>query len=60
MDKHRSDGRIGDKYERTSHYWKKGYLVRGYQSFIDAAEIIEESELSEDAKDDEKQKILDS
>ena len=51
---------IDYKYERTSHYWKKGYLGRGCQAFLDAVELTEESELSEDAKYDEKQKILDS
>ena len=54
------DERIESKYENTSHYWKKGYLGRGYQSYIDVIDIIEDSDLSEEAKAGEKQRALDS
>ena len=48
------------KYRYSRHYWKSGYLGTTYQSFLDALDIIEESELSETEKLIEKQKALDS
>ena len=49
-----------DKYRLSRHYWKTGYLGTTYQQFLDALDIIEESELSENEKLIEKKKVLGS
>ena len=48
------------KYSATKIYWEKGKLGTGYQSFKDANAIIEQSDLSEDEKDNEKSKVLEA
>ena len=48
------------KYSETSHYWRTGRLGTAYQAFIDANAIIEKSNLPEDAKKREVEKILDA
>ena len=60
-----NDSYVGDdldkddeKYSGTSHYWKTGRLGTVYQVFIDANDIIENSDLTEESKNDEKEKIL--
>ena len=60
-----NDSYVGDdlekddeKYSRTRHYWKTGRLGTGYQVFIDANDIIDNSDLTEESKNDEKEKIL--
>ena len=62
-----NDSYVGDdldkddeKYSGTSHYWKTGRLGTVYQVFIDANDIIENSDLTEKSKNDEKEKILNS
>ena len=46
------------KYENTSHYWKHGRLGIMYQTFLDANLIIDNSNLSEEKKIEEKSRIL--
>jgi hypothetical protein len=61
-----NDSLVGDdsdedeKYRGTSHYWKTGKLGTVYQAFIDANNIIENSDLNEESKDYEKENILDA
>lgn len=56
------DGNIEDsfqdeEYEATKHYWETGRLGSVYQVFLDANEVIEKCELSEDEKEKEKAKV---
>ena len=37
-------------YEGSKHYWKSGYLGQGYQAFIDAKKVVDESSLDEEEK----------
>ena len=60
-----NDSYVGDdldkddeKYSGTSQYWKTGKLDTVYQVFIDANDIIDSSDLTEESKNDEKEKIL--
>ena len=61
-----NDSLVGDdldedeKYVGTRHYWKTGRLGTVYQTFIDANEIIEKSDLAEGSNNQEKEKILDA
>ena len=48
------------KYCATSHYWKEGQIGTGYQTYLDALDIVEESDLSEDTKHVEKAKVLEA
>ena len=47
-------------YASTKHYWEKGYLGGGFQTYIDALEVIEEMDISADEKNVEKARILES
>ena len=47
-----------EKYFNTENYWKRGYLGRIYQSYIDALHILEESELDEKEKEAVEQNTL--
>ena len=49
-----------DKYSDTSHYWKTGLLGTAFQTFLDANEIINSSNLSEVTKEIEKAKVLEA
>ena len=49
-----------DKYEGTKHYWESGRLGRVYQVFLEATELIETSDLTEDQKEEEKTKVLEA
>ena len=49
-----------DKYFKTIQYWKKGKLGTIFQMYLDALEIIDESELTGTAKDDEKARVLEA
>ena len=51
---------IDKKYENTEHYWKKGRLGVTYLTFLDANYVIDNSELSEEDKKTEKEKILEA
>ena len=47
-----------EKYSGTIHYWKTGRLSTVYQSFLNATDIIENSNLENKIKVKEKEKIL--
>ena len=49
-----------DKYHSIRHYLKKGWLGSAYQTFIDAMEVIEESDLNEEEKIIEKDNVLEA
>ena len=44
----------------SKHYWKKGWLGGAYQSFIDAYDVIEESDIHDDEKKTEHDKLLEA
>ena len=48
------------KYLETLQYWKSGKLSSVYQTYLDANEIIDESNFEEDVKKMEKEKILEA
>ena len=48
------------KYSGTNHYWMFGRLGTVYQSFLDANEIIEKSNLENEIKLKEKEKVLEA
>ena len=60
LDGHNEDNSDDEKYSNTEHYWVRGWLGSAYQSYIDAIEVIESSEISEGAKIIEKDKLLDA
>ena len=47
-----------EKYVGSKHYWKKGWLGGAYHSFIVAYDVIEESEIHDDEKKIEHDKLL--
>ena len=49
-----------EKYERSEHYWKTGKIGIAYHVFLDANSIVEESNLSNEEKEIERIKILES
>ena len=49
-----------DKYSDTSHYWKTGLIETEFQTFLDANEIINSSNLSEVTKEIEKTEVLEA
>ena len=53
-------GHKDDEYDTTKHYWETGRLGSAYQVFIDANEVIEGCELSEDEQKKEKTKVLEA
>ena len=48
------------KYYGTRQYWENGELSTIYQTFIDAQNIIENSDLNEEEKEKEKVKLLEA
>ena len=48
------------KYVGSKHYCKKGWLGGEYQSFIDAYDVIEESDIHDDEKKIEHEKLLEA
>ena len=48
------------KYTETEKYWKAGNLTTVFQSFLDANEIVDSSNLSEEEKVVEKAKVLEA
>ena len=54
------DDDVDEEYTRTRHYWKSGWLGSVYQCFLDANQIIDNSNLKEEVKELEKEKILDA
>ena len=52
---------IDEEYERTEHYWEKGWLGRFYQTFLDVSKIIDEChDMPEDTKEAERKKVLEA
>ena len=49
-----------EKYAETLHYWKTGRLGTVFQCFLNANEIIENSNLESDLKTKEKVKVLEA
>ena len=49
-----------EEYNRSKHYWKTGYLETAFQSYLDAKQLIDESDLSEEDKEQEKQNLLEA
>ena len=49
-----------EEYNRSKHYWKTGYLGTAFQSYLDAKQLIDESDLSEEDKEQEKQNLLEA
>ena len=49
-----------EKYADTKRYWETGILGTVYQTFLDANEIIENSDFNKDVKGLEKSKILEA
>ena len=47
-----------EKYKNRRHYWKGGRHGSVYQTFLDALDILRNSELHEDIKTREKEKVL--
>ena len=54
------EGDNDEKYERTRHYWKEGRLGSGYQTYLDAIDILTNSEFSEESKTSEKGKVFEA
>ena len=58
-----SDEKVLDlekKYESTEHYWERGRLGIAYYVFVECKEIIDASDISEEEKLKEKEKLLDA
>ena len=51
---------LDEKYSATEHYWERGWLGSVYQFFLDANEIVEKGDLSENEKQTKKNKILEA
>ena len=52
---------IDEEYERTEHYWEKGWLGRFYQTFLDVSKIIDEChDMPADTKEAERKKVLEA
>ena len=58
LDGHNDSSFSDEKYYHSRHYWEKGRLGTVYQTYLDANEIIDKSDISEDAKLIEKEKLL--
>ena len=54
------DAELDKKYENTEHYWEKGRIGVVYCNFLDANDIIEVSDMSEEERHEEKIKILEA
>jgi hypothetical protein len=49
-----------EKYYGTRDYWKEGRIGTAYQTFLDAIDIVDESDLAEETKEVEKIKVFDA
>ena len=54
------DNDDNDKYIGTHNYWKTGRLTTIFQSFLDANDIIESSNLNSEMKIIEKETVLEA
>ena len=44
----------------TCRYWEEGEIGAGFQTYLDAVDIIEESDIREEDKHEEKSKVLEA
>ena len=51
---------LEEKYHSTRNYWRTGYLGTVYQTFLDANDVVEAMNLSEEETTTEKSKILEA
>ena len=51
---------IDEIYENTEHYWRRGWLGTIFRTFLDANEVIDSSNLDEENKAKEKEKVLEA
>ena len=58
LDGHNDSSFSDEKYDSSRHYWETGRLGKRYQTYLDASEIIDKSDISEDDKFIEKEKLL--
>ena len=49
-----------DTFSETIRYWKEGKLGTAFQSYLDAIDVIETGNFSEDFKDIEKSQVLEA
>ena len=54
------DSQDDNEYEGSKHYWKTGWLWSAYQSYLDAMEVLNKSELDISDKEEEKIKVLEA
>ena len=54
------DSMSDEKYDNTKHYWEKGWLGTIFMTFLDANEVIDGSNLDEENKIIEKEKVLEA
>ena len=54
------DEKEDQTYSETERYWRTGNLTTVFQSFLDANEIVDGSNLSEEEKVVEKAKVLEA
>ena len=54
------DGQDNNAYEGSTHYWKTGWLGSAYQSYLDAMEVLNKSDLDISDKEEEKIKVLEA
>ena len=57
LDGHNDSSFSDEKYDSSRHYWETGRLGKRYQTYLDASEIIDKSDISEDDKLIEKEKL---
>ena len=49
-----------DKYLSTKHYWKSGYLGSGYQTYLDACDLVDEMNFKTEEFEVERDKVLEA
>jgi hypothetical protein len=54
------DDEENDKYLSSGHYWKKGWIGTVFQTYLDADDVIDKSNLNEEEKQVEKNKVLEA
>ena len=55
-----TDYEENDMFSKTIHYWRKVKFGTVFQTFLDAIDVIEESDITEEIKKVEKAKVLDA
>ena len=54
------DDQDENEYEGSKHYWKTGWLGAAYQSYLDAMEVLNKSDLDISDKEEEKIKVFEA